>query len=51
MNITTVFSGMLNKAVAWIRAGYCPDAPQFGHLAAVALIPADHGAAHPHMAA
>jgi hypothetical protein len=38
MNVTTVLSGMLNKAVAWFRAGYSPDAPQFGHVALVALV-------------
>jgi hypothetical protein len=31
-------SGM-NKAVAWLRAGYSPDAPQFGHVALIALCP------------
>jgi hypothetical protein len=40
MNATKVRSGMLNKTVAWLRAGYSPDASQFGHVALVALCPA-----------
>jgi len=30
-------NGMLNKVVAWCRAGYSTDAPQFGHAALLAL--------------
>jgi hypothetical protein len=30
-------NGMLNTVVAWFRAGYPTDAPQFGHAALVAL--------------
>jgi hypothetical protein len=40
MNTTTVRSGMLNMAVAWLRAGYSPGAPLLGHVALVALCPA-----------
>jgi hypothetical protein len=40
MNVTAVGSGMVNKAVAWFRAGYSPDAPRHGYLALVALCPA-----------
>ncbi|HTQ16290.1 hypothetical protein [Mycobacterium sp.] len=40
MNRTAVRSGMLNKAIAWLRAGYSPGAPQLGHVALVALCPA-----------
>ncbi len=40
MNGTAVRSGMLNKFVAWFRAGYPTNAPQFGHVAVVALSPA-----------
>jgi len=40
MNTTAIRSGMLNKFVAWFRAGYPMDAPQFGHTALVALCPA-----------
>jgi hypothetical protein len=32
-------NGMLNKIVAWFRAGYPTDAPQFGHAAVLALCP------------
>jgi hypothetical protein len=39
MNGTAVRSGMLNKIVAWFRSGYPQDAPQFGHVAVVALCP------------
>lgn len=47
MKGTAVRSGMLNKAVAWLRAGYSPDAPQFGHVALVALSPAAAGVRRP----
>ena len=30
-------NGMLNKVVAWFRAGYPTDAPQYGHAALLAL--------------
>ncbi len=40
MNRTTIRTGMLNKIVGWFRAGYPTDAPQFGHVALVALSPA-----------
>jgi hypothetical protein len=30
-------NGMLNKVVAWFRAGYPTDGPQFGHAALLAL--------------
>jgi hypothetical protein len=40
MNTTAFRSGKLNKVVAWFRAGYPTDAPQFGHAALVALCPA-----------
>jgi len=40
MNGTTVRSGMLNKIVAFWRAGYAPDAPQHGHIALLAMCPA-----------
>lgn len=43
MNGTTLRSGMLNKIVGWFRAGYPTDAPQFGHVALVALCPATAG--------
>jgi hypothetical protein len=32
-------NGMLNKVVAWFRAGYPTDAPHFGHAALLALLP------------
>jgi hypothetical protein len=32
-------NGMLNKIVAWFRAEYPTDAPQFGHAALLALCP------------
>jgi hypothetical protein len=32
-------NGMLKKVVAWFRAGYPTDAPQFGHAALLALLP------------
>ncbi len=47
MNGTMARSGMLNKAVAWLRAGYPPEAAQFGHVALVALCPAAAGAVRP----
>jgi hypothetical protein len=37
MNRTTIRTGMLNKIVGSFRAGYSTDAPQFGHVALVAL--------------
>ena len=43
MNTTAFRHGTLsklNKVVAWFRAGYPTDAPQFGHAALVALCPA-----------
>ncbi len=43
MNGTTLRSGMLKKIVGWVRAGYPTDAPQFGHVALVALCPATAG--------
>jgi hypothetical protein len=43
MNTTQVRAGMLNKTVRWIRAGYSPNAAQFGHIALVALCPAAGG--------
>jgi len=39
MTDTAVRSGMLNKIVGWFRAGYPQDAPQFGHVAVIALCP------------
>ena len=33
-------NGMLNKIVAWFRAGYPMGAPQFGYVALAALSPA-----------
>jgi hypothetical protein len=36
-------NGMLKKIVAWFRAGYPMDAPQFGYAALVALSPAAAG--------
>lgn len=32
-------NGMLNKVVAWLRAGYATDAPQFGYAALLSLCP------------
>lgn len=43
MNATKVGSGILKKTVSWLRAGYSPDAAQFGHVALVALCPAAGG--------
>ena len=43
VNDNTLRSGMLNKIVGWVRAGYPTDAPQFGHVALVALCPATAG--------
>jgi hypothetical protein len=43
MNTTAIRSrklNKLNKFVAWFRAGYPTDAPQFGYAALVALCPA-----------
>jgi hypothetical protein len=40
MNTKAFRSDKLNKVVAWFRAGYATDAPQFGHTAIVALCPA-----------
>ena len=41
MSVTTVASGMLNRAIGWLRAGYPPNAPQHGHIALLALYSAD----------
>ncbi len=47
MNAIKIRSAMLNKtfsaALAWLRAGYSPDASQFGHVALVALCPTTGG--------
>ena len=43
MNGNTLRTGMLNKIVGWFRTGYPTDAPQFGHVALVALCPATAG--------
>jgi hypothetical protein len=32
-------NGILNKVVAWFRAGYPTDAPKFGHAALLAMCP------------
>ena len=32
-------NAMLNKVVAWFRAGYPTAAPQFGHVALLAMCP------------
>jgi hypothetical protein len=45
MNTTAIRTGMLSNFVAWLRAGYPAQAPQFGHAALVALCPAT-GPAH-----
>jgi hypothetical protein len=45
MSVTTVASGLLNRAIGWSRAGYPPNAPQHGHIALLALYSADPSAA------
>ncbi len=46
MSVTTVGSGILNRMIAWLRAGYPTDAPQQrGHIALLALYNADPSAA------
>lgn len=40
MNTTAFRPGTLTKFVAWFRAGYPTNAPQFGYAALVALCPA-----------
>ena len=45
MSVTTVGSGILNRTIGWLRAGYQPDAPQRGHIALLALYSADPSAA------
>ena len=45
MSVTTVGSGILNRMIGWLRAGYPPDAPQPGHIALLALYSADPSAA------
>ena len=38
-------SGMLKRMIAWLRAGYPPNAPQHGHIALLALYSAEPNAA------
>lgn len=45
MIVTTVGSGILNRTIGWLRAGYPPVAPQRGHIALLALYSADPSAA------
>jgi hypothetical protein len=46
MSVTTVGSGILNRMIGWLRAGYPADAPQQrGHMALLALYSADPSAA------
>ena len=46
MSVTTVGSGILNRMIAGLRAGYPTDAPrQGGHIALLALYSADPSAA------
>ena len=37
MSVTTVGSGILNRTIGWLRAGYPPVGPQRGHIALLAL--------------